>query len=362
MTGAFLVEEGKYHLLNHRSLRSSGPDLDTSTPISRAPATSANQLDEEDRLAVDFHEDMNSLPQTASERYTSAPLLPQKHKLPLHLSGVRENIHNYDDSDTYAALKTQGLKKIKSLSRKTSRKTDRREDGIISTEGALSQFFTANVWKLYTFSIYFNLLTNLLTVAVAGYLVFVIITTLREDIQLKVDGCISDALNEISACSKKFYMNKCLDDENNKRAPALELTCLEWEQCMNRDPQQLAKSRITAEILAEVLNSFFNNLSWKSLFLLLCFLFGSAIVTLLSFERLKQLSATTEKNLKIRVKTLENELHNFQRGSSSYEDILPSILLPTDQGSFDRRASLDTSALPFSSPLTNKASKRKNYI
>jgi hypothetical protein len=40
--------------------------------------------------------------------------------------------------------------------------------------------------------------------------------------------------------------------------------CGEWETCMNRDPSKIGRARIGAQLLAEIVNAFVENISWKT--------------------------------------------------------------------------------------------------
>lgn len=159
----------------------------------------------------------------------------------------------------------------------------------------------------YVLLLYLQLVLNVLLVATLIYLGYLVVSTLRADINQKVEMWISDALNEISACSKDYYRNKCHNDDQHTRAPALEQTCNEWEKCMNRDPQQLARSMVTAETLADVLNAFVHRLSLKSLatlfFLVLCSIFVSHV----SFAKHKEWNDGGYEQ-KIRMGELEEQL------------------------------------------------------
>lgn len=112
----------------------------------------------------------------------------------------------------------------------------------------------------YMLLLYLQLLLNILLVAVLVYVGWSFISSVRRDIGHKVDMYTLDAVHEILRCLREYYRNKCGLDV---RAPALELLCIQWEKCMNRDPQQLGRAQISAETLADVVNGFVRPLSWK---------------------------------------------------------------------------------------------------
>lgn len=165
----------------------------------------------------------------------------------------------------------------------------------------------------YVLLLYLQLLVNLLLVSVVLYLCYLLISTVRADINHKVELYTTDALQEISRCSREFYRNKCSTENGNKRAPALEQTCTNWEKCMNRDPQLIGKSKITAETFGEILNGFLAPLSWKSLFLANIVLFGSFVVTNMAFGSYRSGSGHQIYADRQRLKALEKKLQEKEK-------------------------------------------------
>ena len=69
-----------------------------------------------------------------------------------------------------------------------------------------------------------------------------------------------DVVQEIKACSVLHRNNFC---EGNI-VPHMFQPCGEWETCMNRDPSKIGRARIGAQLLAEIVNAFVENISWKT--------------------------------------------------------------------------------------------------
>lgn len=67
-------------------------------------------------------------------------------------------------------------------------------------------------------------------------------------------------MQEIAFCTTSYASNNCANP-----LPALILQCLEWETCMARDPAIVGRAKVGAEMLAEVINSFVEPISWKTL-------------------------------------------------------------------------------------------------
>ena len=72
--------------------------------------------------------------------------------------------------------------------------------------------------------------------------------------------CTPDVVQEIKACSVLYKNNFC---EGNI-VPHMFQPCGEWETCMNRDPSKIGRARIGAQLLAEIVNAFVENISWKT--------------------------------------------------------------------------------------------------
>lgn len=72
--------------------------------------------------------------------------------------------------------------------------------------------------------------------------------------------CSRDVVQEIKACSVLHKNNFC---EGNI-VPHMFQPCGEWETCMNRDPSKIGRARIGAQLLAEIVNAFVENISWKT--------------------------------------------------------------------------------------------------
>ena len=71
---------------------------------------------------------------------------------------------------------------------------------------------------------------------------------------------------EISKCRIDYFENRCLPSE---RVRALEEYCDDKERCMNQDPNNINKNtKIFAKLLAEIINDFFEPLSYKTMALI----------------------------------------------------------------------------------------------
>jgi Di-sulfide bridge nucleocytoplasmic transport domain len=66
----------------------------------------------------------------------------------------------------------------------------------------------------------------------------------------------------MAVCTKEYLQNRCAP---GTRVPAMEKACLAWEKCMNRDPSVVGRARVSAETFAEIINSFIEPISYKTM-------------------------------------------------------------------------------------------------
>lgn len=163
----------------------------------------------------------------------------------------------------------------------------------------------------YVLSLYLQLLFNLLLISIILYLIYIFMKTIKTDINNKLEVYVMDALQEISLCSREYYRNKCSVEDGHKRAPALEQTCTAWSKCMNRDPQLIGKSKITAETFADIVNGFLRPISWKSMIFLSLMIMGSLFVTNVAFGSYRSFSGV-KGSLEERVRELERLLRDLE--------------------------------------------------
>lgn len=191
----------------------------------------------------------------------------------------------------------------------------------------------SNFWEIfsdpnvpYVLSLYLQILFNLFIILILFYFGFILYKGVKEDINLKFNSYIIDAKHEISRCTREYLRNKCSTENGKKRVPALENICVQLEKCMNRDPQLIAKSKITAETFADIINGFIKPISWKALFFMNVILFGSLIVSNVAFGKYRnQINPERNKNIQLqnRINHLEKLLQNYET-SNHQKSILQS--------------------------------------
>ncbi|OII76635.1 hypothetical protein cand_028540 [Cryptosporidium andersoni] len=125
---------------------------------------------------------------------------------------------------------------------------------------------------------YIQLIFNISLVIIILYGLCGLMYAIRNDIESKIQISVRNLMEEMTICSRQYADNKC---NPNERVPALETKCIEWEKCMNQDPAIIARrSSFTAQTIGEILNTFLDQLSWKSAILI----FGGLISLFIGFN------------------------------------------------------------------------------
>ena len=113
-----------------------------------------------------------------------------------------------------------------------------------------------------TLSYYVQFLLNFFLALCVMYVLYGIFSTISNDITERAIMESSEILAEMAVCAREFKENKC---ERDSRVPAMETVCDNWEQCMQRDPYKVGRSRLSAGIFAEIVNSFIEPISVKAI-------------------------------------------------------------------------------------------------
>lgn len=145
----------------------------------------------------------------------------------------------------------------------------------------------------YILSLYLQLFFNVVIVSVILYFVYVFISTVKADVENKVDSYASEIIQEIAVCTREYHRNHCLPGQ---RVVALESACSNWERCMNRDPTGLGRAKIGAETFAEIINGFIKPISWKTIIFLSFVTVGSLILTNAAFGSYRDHSGIQRNN------------------------------------------------------------------
>lgn len=109
---------------------------------------------------------------------------------------------------------------------------------------------------------YLQLLFNSAIILGCLYAIYSFWSTIQADVNRASEEAAAETLAEMAACAKSYVDNRCAGD---RRLPALETVCNNWELCMNRDPNSVKRARLSAHTFAEILNSFVEPISLKTM-------------------------------------------------------------------------------------------------
>jgi len=109
---------------------------------------------------------------------------------------------------------------------------------------------------------YLQLFFNSAIILGCLYAIYSFWTTIQADVNRASEDAAAETLAEMAACAKSYVDNRCAGD---RRLPALETVCSNWELCMNRDPNSVKRARLSAHTFAEILNSFVEPISLKTM-------------------------------------------------------------------------------------------------
>lgn len=146
----------------------------------------------------------------------------------------------------------------------------------------------------YIASGYLQLGFNLFVLGVVLYFAVVFIRTIQADVGKKVEEYSAEILAEISQCSREYLENRCSPDQ---RVPAMQMACQAWERCMERDPGTVGRARVSAETFAEIVNSFIEPISYKTMAFCALLLFGSLGISNAAFGLVRSNAAARHRQL-----------------------------------------------------------------
>lgn len=141
----------------------------------------------------------------------------------------------------------------------------------------------------FVISLYMQLFVNVMLISIILYFISMFLLTIRTDINNKINSQLMEITQEISLCAREYERNHCSPD---LRVPALEISCMTWEKCMNRDPKVVGRAKIGAETFAEIINGFIKPISWKSMIFLTIGIVGSIIMNNFVFGTYRHYNAS----------------------------------------------------------------------
>lgn len=147
-----------------------------------------------------------------------------------------------------------------------------------------------------------NTIVFLIVLALIGF-AFV---GIKSDVDRKIAKNVSRLIYEINTCKKDYFRNNCSPEI---RVPALEDKCSMWDDCMSQDPQSVITSAAYFEVIADCMNAFFQNLTFRTICGVSGTLFVCVVLPNLVFSRMRS-STTINKTY----------VHNNPSGGNSAEN------------------------------------------
>lgn len=166
------------------------------------------------------------------------------------------NRHDSYDSDTESRSRPSSQEGLA-----TPQQTGRPSEGV----GFIPSIFTfieRHPNLPHILSYYAQFLLNVFIVFFMMYLVYSFWSAIRSDVDIKSREVASETLAEMAACTREFKDNRC---DRADRVPAMEIVCNNWEKCMQQDPTKVGRARVSAKTFAEILNSFVEPISIKTM-------------------------------------------------------------------------------------------------
>lgn len=136
----------------------------------------------------------------------------------------------------------------------------------------------------YTVIIYMQMAFNIIISTTVLYIFGNIILTVRQDFRLKAEEHTEALHKEKLICTNNYIINHC---GQNDRIPAIEDMCNEWAACMNRD-KVVAQAKVSAEAIAEIINSFVEPISYKTLIFFSLLTLGTLVFSNVAFSIFKR--------------------------------------------------------------------------
>ncbi|KAL1301766.1 hypothetical protein AAFC00_005964 [Neodothiora populina] len=155
------------------------------------------------------------------------------------------------------------------------------------------QFLTNHPTLPHILSFYAQLLLNLFVIGGVMYLLYSFWATIRADVDKKSYEAVSELLAQMAVCAQHYTDNKC---ERSTRVPGMENACNEWEKCMNQNPKNVGRARVSAHTFAEIFNSFIEPISYKAMFFCLLIIFGSVAISNFAFSIFRDKTAAAQQH------------------------------------------------------------------
>lgn len=216
---------------------------------------------------------------------TSSPLQPSKSRNDDYAHGAERRIRKRREKERvqvstrsapiYVGSDSEAEEQDRRVVSKGARKTSaqqggQQQDPAPQNDGpakphwafALFEFITQHPTLPHILAFYAQLCLNTFLSGGAIYIIYSFWSTIRSDVDKKSSEAIAELLAEMAVCAQQYTDNRC---ERSTRVPAMEVVCSNWEKCMNQDPQNVGRARVSAHTFAEIFNSFIEPISYKAM-------------------------------------------------------------------------------------------------
>lgn len=124
-------------------------------------------------------------------------------------------------------------------------------------------------------ALYLQVGFNVIMLGTLLYALYIFYLTICNDVDLKVEEYATDIVEQIAKCTHEYVRNGC---EPSKRVPAMEAACQQWDRCMQRNPQEIGRAKVSAETFGMIIDAFFQPIGVKSMIFLVAGFAGSFIL------------------------------------------------------------------------------------
>ncbi|ORX62216.1 hypothetical protein DM01DRAFT_301039 [Hesseltinella vesiculosa] len=138
---------------------------------------------------------------------------------------------------------------------------------------SLLSFDMPMILSNYAFMLFYVLFMALVLI-----LLYQTFRTLQLEIQEQIQQQIQAQVHTIDACSQKYQDYNC---DRSDLAPVLLSYCLGWSKCMQDDPYNVKKIDAAARVFGDLINTFCNALSFKTMIAICLVVFFTSVFSLL---------------------------------------------------------------------------------
>ncbi|KAK5656409.1 hypothetical protein OQA88_4790 [Cercophora sp. LCS_1] len=127
---------------------------------------------------------------------------------------------------------------------------------------------------------------NIVLMGLVLFGMFAVFLQVRSDLAHANEKARADLIQQMAVCSDNYRKNQCFPKD--RRAPALDSACNEWEACMNQDPSAIMRVQVTVRNMGNVLNEFTDAVTLKTWGFILSLLLVAIVGTNVGFGFLRE--------------------------------------------------------------------------